>query len=196
VTGTEEFVKGNPTLTFVNVLETAAAKKEQSVAVTKDVMKVKKLFNDEAFKDKLLYVVNIQLTKLEEADEMLKLFGDLDSEVFPKFVVYLAKKNRLHQLNLICKEYVAGLYRSQSILPVLVTSAVKLTTDQKKTLKDKLKEKTGAADIKLVTQTDGNLLAGFTAEWGFCDPETLSTPTEGVDLSLVTYLGKAKLRGV
>merc|ERR1712039_1137322 len=108
----------------------------------------------------------------------------LESSVVPKFVTFLAKKKRLQALQPVVEEYMTSLYETQNIVPVRVRSAEPLTEEQKEAIKEKMKAKTGASDIKLVCQVDPNLLAGMTIEFGFTDPDVLGTPTEGADLSL------------
>merc|ERR1719221_120393 len=123
---------------------------------------------------------------------MLKLLEPLQSTVVPKFVVFLAKKKRLMSLKVIAQEFVGQLYDQQSIAPVKVC-AERLTEEQLEGIKEKMKEKTGASDIKMIVLVDPGLLGGFTVEWGFPDPEDLSTPTDGIDLSLKAVLAKAAL---
>merc|ERR1712218_118119 len=124
---------------------------------------------------------------------MIKLLEPFQSTVVPKFIIFLAKKKRLNSLKMVSKEFVNKLYDSQSIAPVKVTSAQRLTEDQIQALKEKMLEKTGTKDIKLILQVDASLNAGFTVEWGFPDPEDLGTPTDGIDLSLKTILERAAL---
>eukprot|EP00418_Pyrodinium_bahamense_P066840 CAMPEP_0179094372 /NCGR_PEP_ID=MMETSP0796-20121207/43277_1 /TAXON_ID=73915 /ORGANISM="Pyrodinium bahamense, Strain pbaha01" /LENGTH=295 /DNA_ID=CAMNT_0020792043 /DNA_START=65 /DNA_END=952 /DNA_ORIENTATION=- len=187
-------IAGGPITVYTNALMDAATKKEEAVQVTKDVMKIKSLFLDEPFLDELTLVVNeVGQTELDKAKGMIKLFQPLESTVMEKFITFLAKKRRLLALKPICKEYVASLYDNQSIAPVVVRSAQRLSEEQMNNIKEKMKAKTGAADIKLVTEVDAGLLGGFIIEWGFTDPENLATPTEGIDLSLKNYLRKSAI---
>merc|ERR1712050_824830 len=117
----------------------------------------------------------------------------LESEVLPKFVKFLAKKKRLMALQPIVENYMSTLYETQNIIPVRVRSAQPLTEEQKEAIKEKMKAKTGASDIKLICQIDAGLIAGLTVEYGFTDPEQLSTPTEGEDLTMKSYLESAAL---
>merc|ERR1712050_638778 len=111
----------------------------------------------------------------------------LESEVLPKFVKFLAKKKRLMALQPIVENYMSTLYETQNIVPVRVRSAQPLTEEQKEAIKEKMKAKTGASDIKLVCQIDPSLIAGLSVEYGFVDPEELGTPTSGEDMSMKTY---------
>merc|ERR1711933_618523 len=144
--------------------------------------------------DELQYIVNnptIPLTA--RAASMVELLQPLESSVVPKFVTFLAKKKRLQALQPVVEEYMTSLYETQNIVPVRVRSAQALTEEQKEAIKEKMKAKTGASDIKLVCQIDSSLIAGLSVEYGFTDPEQLSTPTEGADLSLKSYLESAAL---
>eukprot|EP00415_Alexandrium_ostenfeldii_P001097 UN1097 len=108
-----------------------------------------------------------------------------------KFITFLAKKQRLMAIKPILKEYVAELYYNQSIAPVTIKSATVLSDEQLESIKEKMKAKTGTEDVKLITEIDGSLMAGLTIEWGYTDPEKLENPTNGIDLSLKSYLQKA-----
>eukprot|EP00425_Heterocapsa_triquetra_P036961 CAMPEP_0195083470 /NCGR_PEP_ID=MMETSP0448-20130528/24408_1 /TAXON_ID=66468 /ORGANISM="Heterocapsa triquestra, Strain CCMP 448" /LENGTH=244 /DNA_ID=CAMNT_0040116681 /DNA_START=45 /DNA_END=779 /DNA_ORIENTATION=+ len=185
---------GGPLIVYRDALVEAAAKKGESVAVTKDVMSIKSKLSDEATLEELTMVVNkLGTTELEKAEGMIKLFSPMTSSVMPKFITFLAKKKRLLALKPLCFEYINELYSQQAIAPVKVRSASRLTEAQLETIKNKMKAKTGAEDIKLITEVDAGLLGGFVAEWGFSDPENLDTATEGVDLSLKSFLQKAAL---
>mmetsp|Transcript_11368 Transcript_11368/g.12545 ORF Transcript_11368/g.12545 Transcript_11368/m.12545 type:complete len:101 (-) Transcript_11368:172-474(-) len=90
-------------------------------------------------------------------------------------------------------EYVQAMYFVQSITPVRVTSAQRLTEDQLAKIKQKMISKAGTKDVKLVAEVDENLIGGLTVEWGYTDPVQLYAPTHGVDLSLKNILNKRAL---
>jgi len=206
-------LKSGPVFVYMQALMDAASKKEESVPVTKDVMKYKATmenlpkeladefetaFNvggvapagmtEDQIADALTRGASWLRTKpasdLEQAEVTLKKLGPWESTVFPKFVTFLAKKRRLGNLQEICESYIANLYIQQSIAPVVVTAAQQLTDQQAETIKDKIKKKIGAADIKLVTRIDNSLISGFKIEWGFQDPEKLENGPNVLDLSL------------
>mmetsp|Transcript_14826 Transcript_14826/g.31057 ORF Transcript_14826/g.31057 Transcript_14826/m.31057 type:complete len:287 (-) Transcript_14826:283-1143(-) len=184
--------KRGPIMAYVRALMDGAEKAEESVAVTKDVMKIRDKMLDEEFCVELKLVVNEPLqNELETAKRMVKLLQPLESTVVEKFMVFLAKKKRLMSLMPICKEFTTSMYETQSIEPVMVRSPAKLTDEQLATIKAKMKKMTGASDIKLVNQLDGGLMAGFVVEWGFPDPTKMESPTSGIDLSLKTQLEAA-----
>mmetsp|Transcript_92355 Transcript_92355/g.239137 ORF Transcript_92355/g.239137 Transcript_92355/m.239137 type:complete len:255 (+) Transcript_92355:146-910(+) len=185
---------GGPVVAYSDALASAAASQGESVPVTKDVMKVKSLFKDTAFLNELQFIVNNPTVSLVgKASGMVELMQPLESTVLPKFVTFLAKKKRLQALQPVVEEYMNTLYETQNIMPVRVKSAQPLTEEQKEAIKEKMKAKLGASDIKLVCQIEPTLIAGLTVEYGFVDPEQLGTPTSGEDMSMKTYLESAAL---
>ena len=62
---------------------------------------------------------------------------------------------------------------------------------QKDKIIAKMIAKTGASDIKLVVEILPALKAGLMIEWGFTDPDVMTSPTEGLDLSLKNVVKKA-----
>merc|ERR1719198_547631 len=185
---------GGPLIVYRDALIEAAAAKGESVAVTKDVMALKAKFEDQDLLEELSLIVNaLGTTEIQKAQGMIKLFQPLESTVLPKFITFLAKKKRLLALKPLCMEYVSELYNMQEIVPVKVTSSSRLSAAQIEAIKEKMKAKTGASDVKLVQAIDASLLGGFVVEWGFSDPENMDTATEGVDLSLKNVLSKAAL---
>jgi len=185
---------GGPLVAYTDALSQAATQTGESVQVTKDVMKIKALFRDRAFLDDLQFVVNDPSKPvLKKASEMVELMQPLESTVMPKFVTFLAKKRRLQALKPMAVEYMSSIYKVQNIVPVLVKSAQPLTEEQQEAIKEKMKQRTGASDIKLVCSVDNNLIAGMQLTYGFVDPENLEVPTEGLDLSLKTFLEDAAL---
>jgi F-type H+-transporting ATPase subunit delta len=185
---------GGPLVAYTDALSEAAAQKGESVPVTKDIMKLKALYNNREFLDELGLVVNDpSFSLVEKAEEMLKLMQPLESTVVPKFVVFLAKRKRLQALKPVTQEYMETLYETQKIVPVRVTSATALTEEQKESIKAKMKAKTGATDIKLMCTVDDSLLAGLTISFNYVDQEKMEVPTEGIDFSMKSYLNAAAL---
>jgi len=183
-----------PYIAYKNALLKAADKYKESVPVTKDVMKVKSLFADYDFKEKLQFVVNDYSQSMTgKADSMVELMQPLESTVLPKFVTFLAKKRRLQALKPMMSEYMDSVYDTQNIVPVSVVSAQPLTEEQKEAIKAKMKARTGASDIKLACSIDTTLLAGLKITYNFLDRERMDEPTEGMDLSMRTFLEAAAL---
>lgn len=185
-----------PAHVFTDALLTCASKAKESVAVTRDVLKVKKLLAETytPFEQKMHEFVNMPLMDgVEKANGMLELINEetkLESTVFPKFVKYLAKKKRLNMLKKALDQYVVGVYDSQKIEPVVCKSAQALTDAQKKTIKEKMMAKLGVTDIKLICEVNPRLEAGLALEWGFVDPEKLYCPTGGSEFTMKMVLEK------
>lgn len=185
-----------PAHVFTDALQNCAAKAKESVAVTRDVLKVKQLLAETftPFEQKMHEFVNQPLIDgIEKANGILELINEetpLESTVFPKFVRYLAKKKRLPMLKQALQNYVTTVYETQQIEPVLCKSAQPLTDAQKNTIKEKMKAKLGATDIKLICEVNPRLVAGLALEWGFVDPELLYCPTGGSELTMKMVLEK------
>jgi len=187
-----------PVSAYSYALMDAAKKKQEAVPVTKDVMKIRKKFGDPEFKT-AYYVENNRpfTSELKRAEIMKDLLKPLESEVTGKFITFLAKKRRLKGLPQIVEFYVNSLYREESIEPVVVTSAEELSAEQLDTIKEKMKEKTGASEIKIIAKTDPALLGGFIVQWSFMDPDNLETPTKSEDVTLKNMVKRAALtRGI
>lgn len=74
-----------------------------------------------------------------------------------------------------------GTYEAKHLVPVVVRSATQLSDDKVETIKVNMKERAGAADIKLVARVQPYLMAGCVIELGFVDPDSLDNPTEELD---------------
>lgn len=195
--GGDDLVPGGPIAAYAQALADGAAANKESVPVTKDVLKAKEMYENQDFLDDLYGINgNPKLDDLQKAAGLCKLMK-FESQVMPKFVTYLAKKKRFKSFKAIVTHYMKSQYVENSIAPVTVTSAQKLSEEQVQTIKDKMKAKTGCKDVKLIVQQDAGLLAGLKIEWGYVDPVLLDAPSEGIDFSLKTYLvKKALLQGV
>eukprot|EP00434_Breviolum_minutum_P023611 symbB.v1.2.020826.t1/scaffold1727.1/size109917/2 len=184
-----------PVVTYAKALMDAATEKKEVVMVTDDVLTIKDKFQEEEFLDKLLLVQsNPKLTAVQKAKETVELLKPLQSTVMPKFIVFLAKKNRLNGLKTICFEYVQSMYYTQSITPVTVRVAQRLTEPQMEKVKEKMKQKAGTKDVKLIMEVEPNLIGGLQVEWGYTDPQKRKAPTHGIDLTLKNILGKRALQ--
>jgi len=196
-----EVVKGldSPLKVYMLALVDAAAKKGESVPVTKDIMKVRKFYKlilDDQLEitQKYLDLINgqasVEMTDVGRAEEISKMMG-MESTVLPGFFRFLAKKRRFNGLSMIADYYMEELYKEQNIVPARVTSAQALTEEQKQSIKAKMKKLTGADDIKLVSSVNADLLGGFKIEYNFLDADNMRGPQEALDYSLKTVLQKA-----
>jgi len=182
-----------PVVSYAKALSDAAESKGEDVVATQDMLKIKQLYQSEDFQDSLFIVTNdYNLTAVEQAESLIKLVQP-QSSVVPKFIVFLAKKNRLRGLKAICLEYIQSLYHRQSITPVTVRVAQRLTAEQLEKLKEKMREKADTDDVKIHMEVDANLIGGLQVEWGYNDPEALYAPSHGIDLSLKRILNQQAL---
>jgi F-type H+-transporting ATPase subunit delta len=180
-------VPSGPLVVYMNALMDAAAAKSESVVVTKDVMRFKKLresMGEDMRFDMTAKLNKAGLTMLDEANAYIEGMGPWESTVFPKYMTFLAKKRRLKQLMAICQEYVSHLYCRESIEPVTVISAAPLTEEQAEKIKTKMKAKLQVRDIKLIQKVDRTLISGFKIEWSYTDPERPDVGSESIDLTL------------
>lgn len=184
----------SPTTVYMRVLQEAATKQGEAVQVSKDCMKVKNMFKSQEYIDGLELLINDPfIDVLGQADVIIGNMGGLESTVMPKFIKFLAKKRRMMAIKAITEEYVKDLYESNGVVPVTVTSAAPLSEEQTDALKEKMKLKTGAQDIKLITIEDRELLGGFKIEWAYEDPQNRKVPQQGMDFSLKGMLLEAAL---
>merc|ERR1711972_170146 len=158
-------------------------------------MNFRRKWSNEDLRETLTIIQNTPgSTWTEKAKATRETMSPFESNVFPAFMNLVAKKQRWTALPDITEFYMQQVYRAQSIEPVLVKSAEKLSEDQAESIKEKMKAKLGVSDIKLVTETDGSLVSGMTLAWGFQDPDNLKCPTQGLDLSFAKVLEKAALK--
>jgi len=183
-----------PIIMLSNVLTDTATKMNEAVPVAQDVIMVKKKYEDEQVLEELMFILNDHETsELSKGHQLVELLGPFQSTVVPKLIIFLAKKKRSKSLRKVCKEYVQSLYFAQSIAPVKVTAAEKLSQDQKDQITVRMKGKIGVQDIKLIEEIDGGLLAGFKVEWDFLDPEKLYCPSSSIDMSMKSHMNKMAL---
>jgi len=183
-----------PISLLTQVLTDTATKMKESVPLTQDAMMIKKKYDDEDVQEELLFVMSDHSTsELEKGRQLSEIMGPFQSTVMPKFIIFLSKKKRMLSLRKVCSEYVKRLYVAQSIAPVKVISAQKLTEDQKNAIKAKMTTKIGVQDVKLLEEVDGGLLAGFVVEWDYLDPEKVHCATQSLDYSMKSHLEKMAL---
>jgi len=183
-----------PIIMLTKVLTDTATKMKEAVPLTQDVMMIKRKYDDPEVLDELLYMLNdAASSEVTKGKQLTEILGPFQSTVMPKFIVFLAKKKRLLSVRKVCTEYVKTLYFTQSIAPVKVTSAERLSEDQKNEIKAKMTTRIGVQDVKLIEEVDGGLLAGFKVEWDFLDPEKLYCPSSSIDMSMQSHLNKMAL---
>lgn len=107
------------------------------------------------------YLTNPVVKQDAKRDILAKtLQAQINVETF-KFLLVLVDRDRINLLPAIIKTYLDLVYETASIKKIDVSTASNFTNLQKTTLIQKLKELTGAREIRLVINVDPNLIGGF-----------------------------------
>jgi len=88
-----------------------------------------------------------------------QVFGGRVTPAVVLFIDLMLRKKRLHELELIVKEFEAIVERQQGIVRAQVTSAVPLTTDETARLHAELEQRT-KSKIRLTADVDPSLVGG------------------------------------
>jgi F-type H+-transporting ATPase subunit delta len=83
-----------------------------------------------------------------------------------KFLMVLLDRNRIDLLEPIIEKYLQMVYDFADIKIAQVSSAILLTPEQELDLISRLRNRTGATEIKLLTNVDESLLAGLKVQIG------------------------------
>jgi F-type H+-transporting ATPase subunit delta len=94
------------------------------------------------------------------------ILGEQISQSTLRFLMVLVDRGRIAFLDSVAQRYLELSYKQASIEIATVTSAVQLSSQQQKNLVKKLKELTGAEQIKLQLKVNPNLIGGFIVEVG------------------------------
>ncbi|HLV42568.1 MAG TPA: ATP synthase F1 subunit delta [Brumimicrobium sp.] len=109
--------------------------------------------------------LNSPLIKADKKNDVFnKLFGDFQ-EVTKKFIHLLTKNNREMILPVIAEEFITKLNAIRGIVPMTLTSAVKLDEGVKATLLEKLNKHINGS-IELTEKVDESLIGGFVVRMG------------------------------
>lgn len=109
--------------------------------------------------------LNSPLIKADKKNSIFdKLFGGFQ-EVTIKFIHLLTKNKREMILPVIAEEFIAKLNEIRGIVPITLTSAVKLDEGVKATILEKL-NKSIKGSIELTEKVDESLIGGFVVRMG------------------------------
>jgi len=97
---------------------------------------------------------------------MQDVFGEQISQSTLKFLMVLVNRGRIAFLDFVAERYLELSYKQASIEVAKITSAVQLTSSQQKDLVEKLKQLTGAKQVKLLLKVNPELIGGFVIEIG------------------------------
>lgn len=106
------------------------------------------------------------------------------------FLMLLVDRNRIAYLDSIAYKFIELSYNQENIEIAKVTSSVRLSSDQQKGIATKLKDITGAKQIKLALKVDPTLIGGFTIEIG---SKLIDTSIRGQLNQISSFLGAVKV---
>jgi len=109
--------------------------------------------------------LNSPLIKADKKNNVFdKLFGDFQ-EITKRFIHLLTKNNREMILPIIAEEFITRLNTIRGIVPLTITSAVKLDETVKATILERL-NKHIEGSIELTEKVDESLIGGFVVRMG------------------------------
>jgi len=107
------------------------------------------------------YLSNPIVSQVAKRDILTKtLQSQINTETF-KFLMILVTRDRINLLESIITNYLELVYETASIKMIKVISASEFSISQENTLIKKLKELTGAREIRLDIRIDPSLIGGF-----------------------------------
>nr|QVQ56736.1 ATP synthase CF1 subunit delta [Erythrocystis saccata] len=121
------------------------------------------LSQSKEFQSFLLNPLNSNFTKQQV---LRKLFENQIQSFIMNFLLVLVKKRRISYLQTIIEKYLEITYSLESIVIAELYSAVDLDENQKTNLINKIKSLTGSNQIRLLTNKDSSLIAGFILKIG------------------------------
>ncbi|MBN9412936.1 MAG: F0F1 ATP synthase subunit delta [Candidatus Paracaedimonas acanthamoebae] len=149
---------------YAEALFKSAAESKEIEKIRQELYVFKKLFNQHAILEKILYTP--LLSKKEVADALLELAKRIGfSALFTNFLQVLALQKRLPLLQDITASFEEIFDRSQGILKAYITSAHKMNEEQKKLLITLLEQKL-SSKIILHENINTNLLGGYIIQIG------------------------------
>lgn len=190
------YVDRSPAKVYAQGLLAAATKAKESVPVSKDLLRMKELFNDQDWWQTVYQTIHsdFRLNDMQKAEGAIKLIGKFESKAVPTWIRLLGKIHRIGELPNFTRQAVTSLYVTQQISPVLVETCDPLSADDKKSIMEKMKAKMDpGTEIKLIEKREPSLFGGFVIYWDFFDPEKLYQPRQEINLSLKKYLAKSSL---
>jgi len=128
------------------------------------------------------------LIEAEKHKEIIEKVGE-ESQMSPitqNFLCFLVDKKRIPQLPAIIKEFDDQFYEATGTQVATVTAAVPLNEDELRVIANKLHEITKGKNVKIKSEVNEDLLAGFVLEYG-------RSGSQRIDLSLRGQL--EELRG-
>ena len=132
------------------------------------------------------FLGNPLITRDAKKSVLKDVLGEQIGEKTLTFLMLLVDRSRIAYLDGIAYKFLELSYKAESIEIAKVTSSVKLSLAQQKSIAEKLKGITGAKQIKLAVRVDSKLIGGFTIEIG---SKLIDTSIRGQLKQISTLLG-------
>ena len=147
---------------YAQALIELADEKKVTDAVLKDMEMLLTTANDN--KDFHVFL-NSPLIKSDKKNSIFdKLFGEFQ-EISIKFIHLLTKNRREMILPVVAEEFISKLNEIRGIVPMTLTSAIKLDEKVKATILEKLNQSVKGS-IQLTEKVDESLIGGFVVRMG------------------------------
>ncbi len=138
-----------------------ASEEKLTDAILEQMREIKQIFRDNP--DYLRLLSEPAVKKEERTDLIEKAFGADAERYLVNFLKLLCEKNLLREYEGGTEEFTRRYKADHGIAEAVVTSAVELTEEKKKALKDKL-EKVSGKTVSLVTKVNPAVVAGLKVE--------------------------------
>lgn len=138
-----------------------ASEEKLTDAILEQMQEVKEIFRENPEYVTLLSEPSIK--KDERTDLIDKAFGEDAEKYLVNFLKILCEKNILREYEGCVEEFTKRYNADHGIIEAVVTSAVALSSDRKKALKEKL-EKVSGKKVSLVTKVNPAVIAGIKVE--------------------------------
>jgi len=138
-----------------------ASEEKLTDAILEQMQEVKEIFRENPEYITLLSEPSIK--KDERTDLIDKAFGEDVEKYLINFLKILCEKNILREYEGCVEEFTKRYNADHGIIEAVVTSAVALSSDRKKALKEKL-EKVSGKKVSLVTKVNPAVIAGIKVE--------------------------------
>lgn len=138
-----------------------ASEEKLTDAILEQMQEIKQIFRDNP--DYLRLLSEPAVKKEERTDLIEKAFGADVERYLVNFLKLLCEKNLLREYEGCTEEFTKRYNADHGIAEAVVTSAVELTEEKKKALKDKL-EKVSGKTVSLVTKVNPAVVAGLKVE--------------------------------
>ena len=138
-----------------------AAEEKLTDTIMEQMQEIRKIFRENPDYMKLL--CEPSLPKKERTGLVEEAFGSQAERYLVNFIKLLCERNILMEYAGCCDEFVRRFNADHNIAEAVVTSAVALSEDQMKALKERL-EKLSGKKVSLVQKRDASVVAGLKVE--------------------------------